>query len=120
MKSVEDRFDEIKLLHPRVRAKFAALTEELSKHGFRVFETWRSPQRQATLLGRSSKADAWQSAHQYGLAADFVRYTNSWDWSGDYTIVRRIARGYGLDAPILWDPGHVQPPNWNWREPFVF
>ena len=68
-------------LHAEVRGVFSALSEDLAlayqadKTEFLIepFEGLRSPDRQAHLLSKgTTKAGPWKSAHQYGLAVDFV------------------------------------------------
>jgi len=64
---------------------------------FRMFEGFRSPQRQDYLYqqGRSrpgniiTNARPWTSFHQYGLAADFVLFINNkWSWDTSSKINR--------------------------------
>lgn len=122
-------------LHPHIRARAIALIAALDHHcwtdgdgrewRFDIFEGWRSPARQRTLMKRGSvtKAGPWLSAHQYGLAADFaarpaepIRKGGSIDWqwrdSDPWHILHRQAAMQGLEAPIPWDKGHVQSPVW--------
>lgn len=82
---------------------------------FEVFETYRTPQRQAQLASPVTKARAFQSAHQFGLAVDFVpRELEAWSWSDkhDWSYLRRVAQQFGLDVPINWDRAHVEHPFW--------
>src|SRR5689334_16310672 len=78
-------------LHPTFRAAAQIVLQRLAAENipFRIFEAFRSPQRQAFLYaqGRTrpgaivTKARPWQSYHQYGLAADFVLFeNNAWSW----------------------------------------
>jgi hypothetical protein len=71
------------LLHPELRKKANIIIDDFQRKfpctlDFQVgipiiYETWRSPQRQRMLFEQEiTKADAWQSWHQYGLALDFV------------------------------------------------
>lgn len=83
---------------------------------FRPFEGYRSPaeQRRVYLDGKS-KALPWQSAHQYGLAVDFVPKdeNNEWTWAVPdtaWTQMHRLAEKVGLAAPISWDKPHLQHP----------
>jgi peptidoglycan L-alanyl-D-glutamate endopeptidase CwlK len=113
-------------LHPFFREKVEALLEKLSLGGipFRVFEGFRSPQRQHYLFeqGRTrpgtivTKARPWTSYHQYGLAADFVLHVDgrwSWDTSGDnsqmWTRLHELARENQL-TPLSWELPHLQLP----------
>jgi len=98
------------------------------KVGNQMKKNVRSPERQDELFikGRT-KARPWQSAHQYGLAADFVPYiTNQealdlgdmvgekvltgWSWheSHDWPFLRQRAEKHGLSVPIAWDKCHVE------------
>lgn len=122
------RFADTALLHPRARFRFRALERSLRmafKDGeidveFRCFETYRLPQRQHLLWqsGIATKADQYESAHQFGLAADFVIYDNTekyWRWDGtvaQYDFLKRSAERAGLKIPITWDKGHVEHPQW--------
>lgn len=119
------------LLHPKARDAFQALDAFLSdsyesnrtKTLFKVFECYRSPLRQDYLFGGgSTKARGWQSAHQYGLAVDFVPFrphpasgaVGQWSWAADndYAYLTAAARRFGLDTPISWDRCHVEHPLW--------
>ena len=71
------RTDSLDFLHPTVREAATKTIADLETMGitFRVFETYRSPERQNMLKAKRPKvtnARAWQSMHQYGLAVDFV------------------------------------------------
>ncbi|MDX1678024.1 M15 family metallopeptidase, partial [Arsukibacterium sp.] len=100
-------------LHPVFRQKVKLLLEDLAHANlpFRVFEAFRSPQRQHELYrqGRSkpgrivTNANAWRSYHQYGVAADFVLYIDgkwSWDDSGErkkwWQQLHKLAGKHGL------------------------
>lgn len=108
---------DVEQTHPLAREAFTTLSNELLPLGFRVFETVRDPLRQAECrrLG-TSKAGPWQSPHNYGLAVDFVRWVDGkWDWSGDYSAVSSVVQRLftrTLEAPLAWDPGHVQFKPW--------
>ena len=118
------RFD---LLHPlmRQRAEYVAwdLTEDFRLQNtltlFCPFEGYRSPERQQEIFNEkplATKAVKWRSAHQYGLAIDFVAWTPqgwSWDDNHDWAVIQRRAQENGLDTPISWDRGHVQHPAFN-------
>ena len=111
-------------LHPVVRDKINELTTlfEAESLPFRLFEGFRSPQRQAGLYaqGRSkpgrivTKAQPWSSYHQYGVAGDFVLFIDgkwSWDDSGEraqwWTRLHELARNVGL-KPLSWELPHLQ------------
>lgn len=111
------RVDRIDMLHPVFREQANRIADDLHILGFRVFETYRSPVMQAELFAkrpRVTDAREWQSAHQYGLAVDFVKWTtdSGWDWTGDYSNVRAVALKHGAVCEIKWDPGHVQSSLW--------
>lgn len=99
----------------------ADFTSALTLSKFQLFEGYRSPERQHELFtdGRSTtKADAWQSAHQYGLAVDFAGRVNGlngevWSWNPqiDWAHLRMRALEVGLDVPLDWDKGHVEHPH---------
>lgn len=142
---------DITLLHP----KFARVAKRLAdylidshetgrtKTRFEIFETYRDPVRQADLLRKGvSKAGPFESAHQCGLAVDFVPYITpeeaailserrgervlpgwNWDPSHDYAYLATAANHFQLAVPISWDPCHVEHPNWRkfraeWRKQF--
>lgn len=88
---------------------------------FAVFETYRGPERQSDLFRRKkTKARAWQSAHQFGLAADIVPINGAgqfyWpevgalEWKALHESVQEIS---GLIADISWDPAHVYAKEWH-------
>lgn len=114
-------------LHPVIRSKIDALQTALTngfakgetKSNFRVFETYRSPQRQRHLFLKttSTKAPEWTSAHQYGMAADFAVWDETakkWSWpdDADWKYLAAEARKVGLATPLAWDKGHVSPKDW--------
>ena len=78
------------LLHPKAREQFMMLEYKLAsafklgnlKTWFRPFETYRHPARQAEAVKiRTSRAGPYESAHQFGLAVDFVAWSNGrWSW----------------------------------------
>lgn len=112
-------------LHPVVRRAVEAIEARLADENIpmRVFEAYRAPERQAHLFaqgrtrsgGRVTNADAWDSMHQYGLAADFVRFENGkWNWNdstpqeeADWNRFHAIALENGLE-PLSWERPHVQ------------
>lgn len=119
--------DHIEDLHPLMRGPVelmcasleVAYQEGATQTYFRIFEGYRSPQRQTELFSdgrRVTKAKAWQSAHQYGLAVDMVPFTNAafhWSESADWAFLKATARKFGLDVPFAWDRPHVQHPAFN-------
>ncbi len=119
-------------LHPLFREKIEAVLAGIAKEGlaFKLFEGFRSPARQNALFGkgRSSPGDvvtyarAWESLHQYGLAADFVLFLDgkwSWDDKGEaaswWKRLGEIAQGAGLER-LSFETPHLQLPGANLRE----
>ena len=128
------------LLHPKLiglarklqKALIAGHESGLTKTRFEVFETYRDPSRQADLfIKKATKAGPYASAHQFGLAIDFVPYITAeeaaklgerigervlpgWNWhsSNDYSFLKTEAMKVGLVVPISWDLCHVEHPNW--------
>jgi len=116
------------LVHPRCRSAMMALADDLAKsYGlgmtptrFRPFEGFRDPKRQSVALrGGTSRASAWSSPHQYGLAVDFVaRVGDGWSWADthDWEFLARCALARGLECQtkgLEWDKSHVQHPVWH-------
>ncbi len=122
---VHKRDTDLSKLHPSVQKAVKAVEKQLEDENIpmRLFEAYRSPQRQAhlyakgrTLPGRKvTNARPWQSYHQFGLAADFVRFENGkWNWNDktakekqDWERYHEIARDNGLE-PLSWERPHVQ------------
>ena len=111
---------DLEMLHPdmleRVQRMLLALKAVDSP--LEVFEAWRSPRRQRDVYrsgqGRT-RADAWMSAHQYGLAVDFAKPKGrSWTWEVEqrhWAYLQVVAKGVGLVVPSPgWDPWHVEHP----------
>lgn len=120
------RDSDLDSLHPAVRERIARVLERLHAEGlpFRVFEAYRTPDRQQYLYeqGRTrpgsivTRAKAWESLHQYGLAADLVLFENnrwSWDDKGPkarwWARLKEIGREEGLE-PLSWEAPHLQFP----------
>ena len=90
--------------------------------GFRLFEGYRSPERQDHLFKTTpsvTRARGWQSAHQYGLAVDYVWWTGSeWSWNAlDHPWDQLRSAAFlggkvGLTAPLKWDLPHIEHPDW--------
>lgn len=93
---------------------------EAQEQGYPIhlFEGYRSPQRQDYLFeqGRSrdgkiiTKAKAWQSWHQFGLAADLAfKHDGKWRWDNDdpWDKVHDIMHEYGFET-LSWERAHVQ------------
>ena len=113
-------------LHPRMREAVQGLLQQFAAEGlpFRVFEAWRTPERQAWLYaqGRTrpgskvTGAEPWQSFHQYGMAVDFVLFEGgrwSWDDSGPrrahWQRLRALVQAAGLRS-LSWEAPHAEWP----------
>lgn len=126
-------------LNPEFQRRVIALEKDLAvsyetgltKTNFKIFETFRSPERQKSLVTKgASKAGAWHSAHQWGFAVDFVPYISvedsevlgregvdvvpGWNWhpANDYRFLAARAKLVNLAVPIAWDLVHVESPDW--------
>lgn len=102
-------------LHPTFRSKAQALMQMFSDERipFRLFEGFRTPQRQWDLYaqGRTrpgsivTKAQPWSSYHQYGIAGDFVLFIND-AWAG--TTPASDGNGgpscMNLPGALTWNP----------------
>lgn len=109
-------------LNPIGILQFVALNEELKQLAaakrlpiIQPFETYRTPERQRQMIAdRTSKAGMWESAHQYGLAVDFVpRINGVWTWDVTLDVwdeLNRLAKKHGLQNDIAWDRAHVEHP----------
>lgn len=123
--NTRETFDYEKL-HPKARDHFRNLSArlvDLHKAGFvktlfLPFEGLRSAERQNYLfhVKKTTKAKAWQSAHNYGLAVDYVAFENGeWSWADhhDWDGLDREVANRGLFRPIKWDRPHVEHPVWH-------
>lgn len=109
------RINLISDLHPQAYMQFRELAANLQDTPFRAFETLRSAHDQAlAYLGGKSKARAWYSAHQYGLAVDFVPLIDGkWNWNvkkEEWDVLKERAHSVGLLNDIPWDRAHVEHP----------
>ena len=86
---------------------------------FMPFESYRTPHRQDKLRRDPAKvtsAGPWQSAHNFGLAVDFVPYHFtgrvgwSWDDNEPWDELTNMAKVCGLRQPIQWDRPHIVHP----------
>lgn len=124
MPTVNQPIDDMGWVHRKAREQFRQLKrhlEEEYKVGrlpvlFKPFETYRTPMRQLSLQVGATNASEYQSAHQFGLAVDFVVWdpNTKWSWkdSHPWHRLRQAAQGFGLDCPIAWDRVHVEHPLW--------
>ena len=120
------RTNSLDFLHPLVRTAATTIIEELAAEGvdFKIFETYRTPERQKFLRAKSPKvtnAGPWQSMHQYGLAVDFVinvRGVNPWSTKGEHRqwwdMLHESGARNGL-TPIRGELPHMQIRDWSWR-----
>lgn len=125
---------DMKYVHPITKGAFGALALRLESYHregdipvlFRPFEVYRTPHRQRKLRSgmgaqKVTGADAYQSAHQFGLAVDFVVWDVNRGWSWDdkhpWHLLKVHAEVCGLKVPYSWDRVHVEHPAWqDWRE----
>lgn len=105
-------------LAPFFLERLKVALRECIAHGYPVdlFEGYRSPDRQDWLYdqGRTrpgkviTNARAWQSWHQFGLAADIVgRTQGKWDWSIDYDRITVIMNRHGFES-LKFEKPHFQ------------
>lgn len=113
------RYDSLNLLTPSARAKFEPLAVALANTSpFLVFESYRDPEQQDLAFRRGvSKARAFESAHQFGLAVDFVPFIDGgWTWQPEdnrlWLHLSELASSFGLSTPLAWDRPHVEDPTW--------
>ena len=121
MPSLLDREADMANLHPLMRGKAQAVLDACAAQSLplRVFEAWRSPERQAHLFsqGRTrpgaivTHAEPWESYHQYGLACDFVGHVNGqWTWDLPAPVWKKlhdIGRSAGLEK-LGFEAPHLQ------------
>lgn len=129
---VESRDRSMAKLHPVVRDKVEQLLARTHDAAapFHVFETFRTPERQNSLYasGRTqpgpivTRARAWQSPHQYGVAADIVLFINNqWSWetrgalAHRWTDLHTEARALGL-TPLSFELPHVELAGFSWED----
>ncbi len=113
------RYASFDLLAPCAQRAFLGLDAFLRRETrFRCFETYRSPAQQAqALAAKTTKAPPFHSAHQFGLAADFVPFgQKGWEWppatDAEWAQLRGAAQLFGLVNSIDWDRPHVEHPTW--------
>lgn len=104
----------VNLLHPTLAYKLQKAINVAQMDGYDVyiFETWRSPDRQRSLLDSKTgvtKAGSWMSWHQYGLAADIAfGGPGKWHWDGDFKAISGLFIKEGLHWGGDKDAGHYQ------------
>lgn len=84
-----------------------------------LVEGYRSPERQAELMaaGKATRAGAWQSCHQYGLAVDSALLRDGklqWDMADDW-----VQRGYRLYGELAVQAGLEWGGNWRSIQDYV-
>lgn len=129
------RIASLDLLDPTFRARLDRVLVTCAKElpTLHVFETIRPPSRQEELYQRGrdpkaadfgrtvTRARAYQSAHQFGLAVDLVFKDSKgkWTWSepfkGAWDKLHEIARAEGLE-PLSFERPHLQLAGFNWRK----
>lgn len=124
MPSPQDRSVDEEQLHPAMREAVSRVVAQLRSEGhpYRVFEAFRTPERQARLYaqGRTAagpkvtRARPWRSYHQFGLAADLVLHIDgkwSWETAGPlrrhWERMHEVGREAGLE-PLSWELPHLQ------------
>lgn len=126
MASILRRLAALSYVDPDLLERLNRVYKELREvHGYTVMpvETFRSPERQASLLatgGGVTTVGAMRSCHQYGLAVDSVVFRNGvpqWDvddpWTmRGYQLFGELAEREGLDWGGRWtnprDYAHVE------------
>lgn len=114
---------DVDMLHPIARPAFAELLARLGalhRSGrlpveFRLYETFRSPLRQAYLMRSVLAAQPYESPHQFGLAAELVVWSEGrWSWDSEHPWDRLEieADRAGLSIPVRWDRSTVVHPRW--------
>lgn len=122
------------LLHPKMSPRVADADKLLLRAFetgkceflFKVFEGYRDVVGQRDrLVSKVTKAAPWQSAHQYGLAVDYVPYLTTdqarkrgvkagWFWpvitDESWIILHQVAADAGLINTIPWDRPHCEHP----------
>lgn len=117
---------DIKDLRPEFRSMVDAWLLDMLASGLHLLITCtlRSGAEQDALYAKGrtapgaivTRAQAGQSAHQYGLALDFVILDNGKpDWSGDslaWNKAIELAEARGLQSLRPMESAHLQHPNW--------
>jgi len=111
----------LNLLYPPFKYALLEGIDRANKDGLplAVFETYRSPERQADLFkqGRTvpgrivTKAMRWMSWHQYGVAAD-VALLKDGQWSWDFDPLAITKYFDGLPVRSVRGDG----PHWEWAK----
>jgi hypothetical protein len=116
---IERRVD---ILLPEFKARLERGLRQAQKAGHQVaiFETWRGPVRQDELYaqGRTTRgpkvtnARAWESFHQFSVAADIAGYVDGhWTWDAklvNFTEAMKFFRAEGLKTLDPFEQCHVE------------
>ena len=125
---------DLDLLDPKIRPQVELLEDALAAEGIPLhrYETVRSPTRQAVIWARGrvpgqpdygrtvTRARPYESAHQFGLATDFVfRVDGAWTWEepepGMWKRFGVLAARHGLET-LRFERPHVQVVGFDWRD----
>ena len=119
MSDLTRRSSDTALLHPAMRVAAHELLTTTEAHGvkFTIWEAYRTPERQDYLyrtktktssgkLIRRTRAKAWTSFHQYGIACDFVFDMPGWGrWANKtaehkegWKLLHSVGESLGLTA----------------------
>lgn len=126
VKYMNARNADMSLLHHDCRADFYLLMGDLQRDFthkkinvlFKPFEVYRHPSRQLEALNqKTSRARPYESAHQFGMAVDFVPFdpaTQRWSWRDGphWDYLRDRARARKLLCELNWDRAHVEHPRY--------
>lgn len=109
-----------KMLHPAFRNRALRTAARLNAEGipFGIYEGMRGPWRQNNLYASGrvrpgrilTPVKAFESLHQYGLAADFVLSVDGhWSWDSDESQARMWERlhAVGAEEGLVSKPGEV-------------
>lgn len=113
--------NDVALLHPDLRPKVDAILVELTAAGYRprVFETWRSAERQAELVAKgASKRTTSKHQHTDGAtpaarAVDIIDAVLGWKSRPFFDALAEAAVRHGLVAGHYWkwrDSAHIEMP----------
>jgi len=89
-----------KQLHPLIQKDLLTVVPKLHNLGFRIYETDRTPERQAYLHTIGSSRIKTLGYHSFQLALDIVRWSESkkrWMWDYD-------TKTWGVDHWKYWKP----------------
>ncbi len=128
MSNPESVCRDFRYVHPELarlaQGAISALQRDVP--GIAAFETWRSPERQTFLFAkgrttagpRVTRAKAWDSWHQFGLALDLACFFPGdvtahvkphWSWEFDRDKVREMfVTTYKMEPGPAFESGHFQ------------